>query len=208
MKKSLFAATIALSACFANAGSFDGPYVQLGIGGAHSSTKQNGTDHQLFDGTASQSSFNGQVAAGWSESVGPSGFNMAANMFYVIGNQNAGKPNGHTSEPWSLGALSGDYNYSGNMSSTLKNTFGISVEPGWYLEDRTLGYLKLAWLNTRVHQSGSYSTTCTQNVGTCTVVGGDVSETGSKSTNGFGYGLGAKHLITANTYIGGRSYGC
>ena len=194
MKKIAIAAAIGAASTLAMAGGFDGPFVQLGIGGSSTSTKFSGTNGS-FDGTSSQGNFNGLVAAGWSQSIGSQGFNLAANVFYVIGNQNAYSKNNSESgtENW------GTYQSNSNLNNKLKNTFGISVEPGWNFTDSTLGYVKLAWLNSR--QTTSYSSTgsCTNNDGSvCN--GWNDSESFNKTLNGFGYGLGVKQMVTKNIF--------
>jgi opacity protein-like surface antigen len=72
-----------------------------------------------------------------------------------------------------------DENGSFTAGSTLKlkSQYSISVEPGYALNDSTLGYVKFGY------HSADYKVA-----------------TISKSTNGFGYGLGVKYLITPNVY--------
>lgn len=195
LKKILPAAVMAFAAATASAGGFDGPFVQLGIGGSSTKTTLNGGGGNA---SSTQGSFNGLAAAGWSQSIGPSGFNLAANLFYVIGNQKAGNWNGTDSGT--------NYNIVGNYNNKLQNTFGISVEPGWNFTDTTLGYVKLAWVNSKSKFSGTES--CTGS-GCVNVDYGSGST--SKNINGFGYGLGIKQLITKNVFVGadlmGVTYG-
>lgn len=145
------------------------------------------------DGTTSSGSFNGLVSAGYSQDFGVfneslKGFNLAANLFYVIGNQNAGS----TSMSGTDGR--GDQR-SANLSYKLKNTWGISVEPGWNFTESTLGFVKLAWVNTQFNGNGSFS-----NSNGAADANGTISE--SKTLNGFGYGLGVKQLVTKNIFVG------
>ena len=182
MKKIAIAAALGAASTLAMAGGFDGPFVQLGIGGSSTSTKVTGADTGSVNGTKSSGSFNGIVAGGYSQSIGSAGFNMAANIFYVIGNQNSG--NGGNS--------------SDGVTTTQKqkNTFGISVEPGWNFTDSTLGYVKLAWVNSQTNTSFNSS---------------DSNGSAKSNVNGFGYGLGVKQLLTKNIFVGvdlmGVSYG-
>lgn len=203
MKQLILAGAIAaLSGTALAAGAFDGPFVQLGIGGSGTSTKISGTDSS-FDGSSSQGSFNGLVSAGWSQSIGTEGFNLGANLFYVIGNQNAGQKNntyGVEGSGWTASVTE-------SGQSTLKNTFGISVEPGWNFTESTLGYVKLAWVNSRLDGNLNMSYTCPA----CTTTSGSASESSTKTINGFGYGLGVKQLVTKNIFVGvdlmGVTYG-
>lgn len=199
-QKLAIAAALGAASTLAMAGGFDGPFVQLGVGGSSTWTKiSNAPELQTganINGTTSSGSFNGIVLAGYSKDLGafePSikGLNLAANIFYVIGNQNAGS----ASSSSSIGGFSQTL---GVNSLKLKNTFGISVEPGWNFTENALGYLKFAWLNSRASGQASYSDSFR---------GGDSTSftfDGSSSTtiNGFGYGIGGKYLITKNIYAG------
>ena len=143
----------------------------------------------MLDGTSSQGNVNGLVAAGYSQSLGDVGFNLAANVFYVIGNQNAGAPSN------TLATANGSN--SANTRSTFSNSFGVAVEPGWNITEQTLGYAKFAW----VHSDGAYSTSST----TTTLVPPRTipdSAAINKSMNGFGYGLGIKQAIAKDIYLG------
>lgn len=207
MKKIIIATVVATISGLAMAeGAFDGPFVQLGIGGSSTSTKLSGTDSDL-NGSSSQGSFNGLVAAGWSQSIGSEGFNLGANIFYVIGNQNAGEK----SSSYNISGPGFTANINENAQNKLQNTFGISVEPGWNFTDSTLGFVKLAWVNSRADGTYSGSFTCDA---PCTLSGatsGSTSTSGTKTINGFGYGLGVKQLVTKNIYLGvdlmGVTYG-
>ncbi len=197
MKKLILASAFAvISGSAMAAGAFDGPFVQLGIGGSSTSTNVSGTSG--LNGSSSQGSVNGLVAAGWSQAIGSEGFNLGANLFYVIGNQNAGQNSGSYTD-W-------DGNFTGNTQNTLKNTFGISVEPGWNFTDSTLGFVKLAWLNSRNNFNTNLSWT-----GLNGNPSGNANVNSQNTINGFGYGLGVKQLVTKNIFVGvdlmGVTYG-
>lgn len=207
MKNLIIAGAIAVISASAFAdGAFDGPFVQLGIGGSGTSTKVSGVDGEL-NGSASQGSVNGLLSAGWSQSIGSDGFNLGANLFYVIGNQNAGQK----SSSYSISGPGVTANINENAQNKLQKTFGISVEPGWNFTDSTLGFVKLAWVNSRANGTYSGSFTCDA---PCTLSGatsGSTSTSATKTINGFGYGLGIKQLVTKNIYLGvdlmGVTYG-
>ena len=205
MKKIAIAAALGAASSFAMAGGFDGPFVQLGIGGSNTynkvtnATPGNSNGSGSLNGTQSGGSFNGLVAAGYSQDFGAinsslKGFNLAANIFYVIGNQKAGS---------NSSSYVTDKNRDANLSGTykLENTWGISVEPGWNFTESTLGYVKLAWVNSQGKSNMYYSDSRPSTD----------SATGSKNINGFGYGLGVKHLVTKNIFVGvdlmGVTYG-
>ncbi len=189
VEKLAMAVVIAGSSGGAIAAEFDGPFVQLGVGGSRSYTYLSGTRNGVLDGTSSQGNANGLVAAGYSQSLGDTPLNLAANVFYIIGNQNAGAP--------SNTVTGGNGSNSASTQSTFSNSFGIAVEPGWYVTEKTLGYAKLAW----VYSDGAYSTssTITTRVPPRTIP--DSAST-SKSMNGFGYGFGLKQAITQDIYLG------
>jgi len=88
----------------------------------------------------------------------------------------------------------------------LQNTFGISVEPGWNFTKSSLGYVKLAWVNSHQNiQASSFG----QDLVTNQTQTGGLNQT--KAVNGFGYGLGFKQMITENIFgaidVMGVSYG-
>jgi opacity protein-like surface antigen len=147
------------------AASFDGFYVGAGLGlrGTSSKVTESSTATEI-DGIGKNDVF-GTVLAGYSWS--PNGvFNIAANVWYDFGDN---KTTVTTS------GLTGDFK--------LKDTYGLSIEPGWYMGTNTLGYLKLSYARTKLEVS--------------------VSGLGSASENfdGFGYGVGIKHLVTPNVYL-------
>lgn len=184
-KHPLIIAVLSAASSVALAGSFDGPFVQLGAGGSATSSKVSNDDtYASVNGTTNGSSFNGLVSAGWSQEIADSGFNLAANMFYVIGDQKAGQKNASY-------ANSTGFWQRQSLDTKLQNTFGISVEPGWNFSSETLGYAKLAWVNTRMNFNSSYADSYSTN---------NANETHQATVNGFGYGLGAKHLFTKNIY--------
>jgi len=203
-QKLAIAAALGAASTLAVAGGFDGPFVQLGIGGSATQNKVSDAttnDGGNLNGTQSGGSFNGLVAAGYSQDFGAfndslKGFNLAANLFYVIGNQKAGSNSSSwnsTTDAGVVGSLNGNYK--------LQNTWGISIEPGWNFTDSTLGYVKLAWVNSQAKSNITYSDTA----------GGSDWINGNKNINGFGYGLGVKHLVTKNIFVGvdlmGVTYG-
>lgn len=185
------ALTIALSVVTGSAmgAEFDGPFAQFGVGGARSYTNLSGTRNGILDGSSSQGNVNGLVAGGYSRAIGQSGFNLAGNLFYIIGNQNAGAPNNTV--------VGTNGSSSASTSSTFSNSFGVALEPGWYVSDATLGYAKLAW----VHANGEFRSSSTRST---LVPAATVSESTvtNRSMNGFGYGLGLKQSITQDIYLG------
>lgn len=187
----LVAAVLSAIAGVASAGAFDGPYVQLGIGGASTETQ---TSYPSVLGNlpgfntganSSGGSFLGQILGGYSQSFDK--FNIAANVFYNIGNQDSGSNNY---------SLNGSNGYLiANQSFKLKNTWGVSLEPGLYVTEKTLGYLKLSYFNSQLNYNASYG---------AHIVSPSYSESGSynssSSMNGIGYGIGAKQMFTDNIY--------
>ena len=197
MKRIILTTAIATVSGLACAGGFDGPFVQLGIGGSYTSTKVTGLSTgagSSANGTVSGGSVNGLVAAGYSQEIADSGFNLAANLFYVVGNQKSGSNS-------STATNSSNYTASIGTDNKLENTFGISVEPGWNFTKETLGYVKLAWVNTQSKNSISFSNSDPLSS----------QDSANKNLNGFGYGLGIKQMITKEIFAGidlmGVTYG-
>lgn len=181
MKKILIASVIAGLAGAANAQSaFDGPFVQLNVGGVSSSVKNiYSTNAPSIDSTVNGTSFVGQAVVGYSKSFNE--LNLAANVFYNIGNQSVGDLN-------SARATAGS---NLNLTTKFKNTYGIAIEPGYNFNKETLGYLKLAYVSTTLNGTDTYTEP------------GDPASTGSSSTrhNGIGYGVGAKRMVDKNIFI-------
>ena len=197
-KAMLCASMVYICSNLAYSGTFDGPYAQVGIGGSNVSSKvrgtaitdSNGVTLTSLDGTHSEGSFNGITLVGFSKSLGNDGFNLGANLFYLIGDQNAGN-------------VSSTYRSSaGQLTETgtvkLQNTWGIAIEPGWNFSSATLGYAKLAWVNStykgNLSADVSNFSDPTRNASSAT--------TGSKNLNGFGYGVGIKQMLTTNVFAG------
>lgn len=189
--KVIFGSLLVAAANQAMAGAFDGPYVQIGLGGASTETQTSYpsvlSNLPGFNTGANSSggSFLGQILGGYSQSFDM--FNIAANVFYNIGNQNSGSNNYN---------LTGSNGYlSANQSFKLKNTWGVSLEPGVYVADKTLGYLKLSYFNSQLNYDASSSVHINS-----PAYSGSGSTNGSSSMNGIGYGIGAKQMFTDNIY--------
>lgn len=165
----------------AQAGSFDGPFAQLGIGmGSPGSTSTNyigGNRNYLEQLKGNQSGILGNVAVGYSYEL-PHSFNIAANAFYNFGYSNAGFYQYIQSQSWQI-------------QNKVTNIGGISIEPGYNITEKSLGFLKLGWARAT---TSSYVTT--------QMVPGKYSGT----AHGFLYGLGLKQLITDHVYVGIEVY--
>lgn len=182
---------------------FDGFNFQLGVGATQSQVKANNTDdttlstYPNINNTTTGTSFNGITSIGYSQSFDSllRGFNLAGNIFYVIGNQSAGNVSNYFPPAFSGGiseTLAGKYK--------LQNTWGISLEPGYYFTQDLLGYLKFAYVSSTLNSSFS----CAASDDLCLTPGGSQGATSSFSTNqtinGIGYGIGGKYQITKNVY--------
>lgn len=188
---------------------FDGVNLQLGAGMSSTWVKANGTqdnswdsDSLNLDGTSSAARFNGLASLGYSKAF--DSFNLAANIFYFIGNQSAnGKSNSDSYTISIPDVYTGSVSESISSSYKLKNTWGISIEPGYFISNKLLGYLKLAYVNSSL-QTSLYCNASDQYCANNTA-------SSKKSINGFGYGIGGKYAITENIYgaidLMGVSYG-
>ena len=131
----------------------------------------------------------GNVAVGYSYAL-PSSFNLAANVFYNFGSSGSGNLNSsnilsQTNPPAPI-----DRQYK------LTNMWGVSVEPGYYLTEKLLGFAKLGWA-----QAG-------QHVSVDGPPGNDYVASGNynKRVNGFLYGVGMKHMLTDHVFVGIEAY--
>lgn len=157
MKKSLIITAVLSTfgtAAFA-AGAFDGPYVALSVGGANKSVEieGKGINHSI-----GKTKLVGQISGGYSYAIN-SIFNIAANTFFQFGGQNSVTVDGNATK--------------------MKNIWGLAVEPGAYIGDKTLAYAKVGYARATLAR-----------------------DYGSNKSNGFLYGVGVKHLITPNVYAG------
>lgn len=175
---------LTLTPSIAVGGSFDGAYVGANVGGAYSSTKSSGFPNfdngSSLNGTYSQGSFLGQITAGYSKEI--EGFNLAGNVFYNVGNQNAGTSS-------NTGRINGTLvNISGQ--GVIKNSWGISIEPGYNINDQTMGYLKFTYNNGTLYGNLNCPTGCST-----------TSASSNSNLNGWGYGLGTKYLLTDSIFV-------
>lgn len=182
---------------------FDGFNFQLGVGATQNQIKANNTDdvtlptNPNINNTTTGTSFNGIASIGYSQSFDSfvRGFNLAGNIFYVVGNQSAGAVSNYFANSGLTAVretLAGKYK--------LQNTWGISLEPGYYFTNNILGYLKFAYVSSTLNSSFS----CAASDNLCLTPGGSQGATSSFSTNqtinGIGYGIGGKYQITKNVY--------
>lgn len=180
-----------LAATCSFGGAFDGPSIQFGVGGSRSGASLDGDNHLANTATtplnglsSSDGSLNGLVALGYSREIAAlSGFNLAANAFYIFGDQDSGSG--------SLERQLGGFNFHRSYAATLTNTYGISVEPGWNFSESTLGYVKLAWVRSTLEIPNSYIVNATRR---------DYSL--DSTLTGFGYGLGCKRLLSKRAFVG------
>ena len=180
-KKFLIAAVLSASTvAMAGEGSFDGINAQIGIGGASVGNQATLSDEggTSLTNKTSQANLLGTVAVGYSYSL-PKQFNLAANVFYNFGSSDAG----------GFSQSFGDV-YNSSWNSQVQNLWGISVEPGYYFADKSLGFVKLGWAMASTKQTGNNFIND----------GGVTINTGT--ANGFLYGLGFKQLVTDNVYLG------
>ncbi len=114
----------------------------------------------------------GQVKAGYAFDISP-GFTVGTNVFYTVGDSSD-----------SVIYVNKD---SSTVTSKYKNTWGVSFEPGFNLNENLLVYGKLGYVRSDL----SISVVNNANIGTA-----------SATLNGVLYGAGAKYLIDKDIYIG------
>ncbi len=167
-------ATLTAASSAAMAGGFDGPFVQGGVGFARSQTeaRSHWPTPPDVDSKPSDNSFIGQIAGGYSRSFGQ--FNLAASAFYVLGDQNAGDI-----------AVRDAGNPDNTYRFKNKNSWGISIEPGFNFNESTLAYLKLAYVESQGRGVEQFR---------------GVSYSYNATYHGYGYGAGVKYKFTPNLY--------
>jgi opacity protein-like surface antigen len=155
---------------------FDGINVQMGLGFSSIGNEASFDNSNLVLKTSQQNVMS-SIAGGYSYGFNKK-FNIAGNIFYNIGSSDAGS---FTSTESGLGADT-------NINSKVQNVWGLSIEPGYYLSDKLLSFVKLGWINAT------------------TKIGVDQRELNIGKSSGFMYGLGFKHMLENNIYIGMEAY--
>jgi hypothetical protein len=176
---------------------FDGFNFQLGLGAIQSKVKADNTNdtsltpNPNINNTTSGSGFNGLASIGYSKSFDNlfKGFNLEGNIFYLMGNQSGGNVS-NTSIGTDADSTVVTETLSGKYK--LQNTWGISLQPGYYFSKELLGYLKFAYVSSNLQSSFS----CAATDGLC--LNSDFSS--NKTINGIGFGMGGKYQITKNWY--------
>lgn len=200
MKKMVIAGLLAAATSGAMAdGAFDGVNAQIGLGFASLGAKTSATDSYSDTTRSGSSSENvaqngilGNIALGYSHGFNKQ-FNLAANVFYNFGSSAAGDANYNYSKT--------NYTESSSVNPTLKNIWGISVEPGYYFSDKSLGFIKLGWAMASAKASWNYSENDAGDTS-----GSNSGNVSFGTSNGFLYGLGFKQLLTDNIYLGVDAY--
>ncbi|MBU3576915.1 hypothetical protein [Polynucleobacter sp. UK-Kesae-W10] len=209
MKKTLLVVvtSLVLTNSAMAAGSFDGINTQLGVGfGQLSSNSDSFTDNYSDPGNSYTSrgtqSYNtsgnanvfGTASIGYSYGF-TSKFNLAANAFYLGGSSNAGSST-------YLSTTNYPTTSSGSNNVTLKNIFGVVVEPGYYFGDKSLAFLKAGIAQATAGINGFQSYNYSNNSGPI----GSINYNASSNVQGVLYGLGFKQLITEQVYVGFEAY--
>ena len=149
---------------------FDGFFSQIGAGLSRVTYKlttaayDSGGSH--FPATAENSSADNATASlslGYSKSFS-NNLNLGLTGFYIYGDQKGELTNS-------------------DFQLKLKNIFGLSLEPGYSLDPKTLVYIKLGYVHTDLNLSS----------------GG---QSANLPVGGYVYGFGTKHLIKNNMFIG------
>lgn len=158
---------------FASAGSFDGPSIQAGISlnAASTQLKDYSPDSKVVDNNVA-----GNLSLNYNKSYGS--FNLGGGIFTVVGSQKSGSLNSFNE---SSGGVWTD-------SFKLKNVWGISVEPGYYINNSLLTYAKVSYVQATGMNTFDYTE---QDEG---------AGTASKNHSGLGLGVGVKFMITKDLF--------
>lgn len=166
------ASALAAFSTMAVAGNFDGPSVQAGL--SINAAQTTLADYSP-DGTVSDTKTLANLSLNYSKSYGS--FNLAGGIFTMLGSQKSG----------SLRSFADDTGGIWSDSFKLKNVWGISIEPGYKVNESVLAYTKISIARATGHNDYNY------------VVD---SESGSASVkhNGTGFGAGVKFILSKNLY--------
>ena len=168
-------ATLLAISTVAAAGAFDGPSVQLGVSvnATHTSLKDYSPDGKVADTNAV-----GNLSLNYNKTYGD--FNLGGGVFAMLGSQKAGSLNSfadNTGGVWS-------------DSWKLKNVWGVSIEPGYYVNKSVLAYAKVSY----VQATGTNTFDYTQ-----AIPNADAGAASHKH-QGLGLGGGVKFMITNDVY--------
>jgi hypothetical protein len=179
MSKSQFfiAASLAVVSTVSVAGTFDGPSIQAGIG---INAAQTTLKDYSPDGKVSDAKVVGNLSLNYSKSYGA--FNMAGGVFTMLGSQKSGSLRSFAEDTG--GVWSDDFK--------LSNVWGISIEPGYNLNDSVQAYTKFSIVRATGKNTFDYTRDTTP----------DPLDAGSASVkhNGTGFGVGVKFKITKELY--------
>lgn len=171
-KKMLLVAVLSVASSTAMAGAFDGPFVQAAVGFANAQTEVNAP--AWFTSKPSDNNFIGQISGGYSRSFGQ--FNLGGSVFYILGDQKAG-------------AMGYNSPGIGTIEFKGKNTWGLSIEPGYMFYESALVYAKIGYVDSKVNGSDNWTS------------GGLAhSSAFDESVHGYSYGAGVKVRFSPNLY--------
>ena len=156
------------------AGEFEGPWVGVGMGFRGQNTKvTDNRDGSEIDGVGKNSIF-GMLQGGYAFRWGD--FNLGPYAFYLLGSTTSDTivPNG------------GIFQGTTSFQTKWKNQWGIGLQPGYYLSDNTIIYLKMSYNRTKLE--------LTEN----TPSG---SRNPSENFGGPGIGLGMKHELSNHVIL-------
>jgi hypothetical protein len=156
------------------AGEFEGPWVGAGMGfrGQNTKVTDNNTGQEV-DGLGKNSIF-GVLQGGYAWRYGD--WNIGPYGFYLIGTTTSDvvTPNG------------GFFNGTTSFEMKWKNQWGIGFQPGYYLSDNTVMYLKMSYNRTKAEL-------------TVNTPSGSLNP--SENFGGPGIGLGMKHELSNNVIL-------
>lgn len=177
MIKSRFfiAASFAAISTVSAAGTFDGPSIQAGIGfnAAQTTLKDYSPDGKVSDTKAV-----GNLSLNYSKSYGA--FNMAGGVFTMLGSQKSGSLRSFDVETG--GVWSDEFK--------LSNVWGISIEPGYNLNDSVQTYAKFSIVRATGKNTYDYTLAIPQ----------EDAGSASMKHNGTGFGVGVKFKISNELY--------
>lgn len=203
--KTIAAVALTLASSAALAGDFDGPYVAVAAGLANNQAEGTwsgisgwgGTDPYLYTFEDQLSSLGddgleGQVSAGYTMSIG-SKFSLGGGVFYNFGQDCAGDfASADTNRPGEA-----TWYDAWEIKTELTSVWGVSIEPGLYIGDKTLAYVKLGYSQAKLGLAGAFA------VGEPALGYAESgSDSASKTVDGFVFGWGLKHLVTDKLFVG------
>jgi len=157
---------------------FSGPYVSFGVGYQNNTIEKENvrfvTGSPSYDQpNSSNKDFLGRIQAGYGRDFSEK-FNVSLGVFYDIGGNK-------------VDDIKATF-YQDNVEQSIKNTAGVFIAPGFYVNKKTLVFVKAGYVRADKEYVRPQAPNSNINL--------------SDSVGGYLWGVGVKYLVSKNVFIG------